>query len=78
METRILKVNFNKSGRGTLTPRITLPVVVVRKIGVTEEDREVELIFDEEKEQIILKKFKKSIDNTSRGWYNIIKLRVIT
>ena len=64
METRILKVSFNKSGRGTMTPKLALPTTVVRKIGVTEEDREIELIFDEEKEEIILKKFKKSIDNT--------------
>lgn len=53
------KIMFNKSGRGTVTPRIGLPVPWCKKMNLTEEDREVELEFDLEKNQIIIKKIVK-------------------
>lgn len=58
MESRKLKISFNKSGRGTLTPKLALPIVFVRKMGITEEDRDIELIYDDDKKEIILKKLK--------------------
>ncbi len=59
METRKLKISFNKSGRGTYTPKLALPTLIIRDMGITEEDREVELLYDKEKKEIILKKSKK-------------------
>lgn len=57
MEKRILKVSFNKSGRGTYTPKLALPITYISKIGVTQEDREIEIYFNEEKKEIIIKKY---------------------
>ena len=59
MESRRLKISFNKSGRGSLTPKLTLPIVLVRKMGITEEDRDIELTYNDNKNEIILKKLKK-------------------
>ena len=41
MEERKAKVLFAKSGRGSVTTRITLPITWVRELGATPEDREV-------------------------------------
>ena len=41
MENRNLKISFNKSGSGSLTPRLSLPIIWVREMGISEEDREV-------------------------------------
>ena len=41
MESRNLKISFNKSGSGSYTPRISLPVTWVREMSISEEDREV-------------------------------------
>lgn len=60
MEMRIVKVNFNKSGgtaRGNaITNRITIPRSWVKKLEITEDDREVKLILDNDK--IIIEKLK--------------------
>ena len=55
MEKRNLNVSFYKAGNGTGT-KITLPKPWLSKMGITKEEREVVLEFDEEKEVIILKK----------------------
>lgn len=56
MDRRILKVNFYKSGSGSTSSKITLPITILKKMGFTEEDRNAEMIYDEEKNEIILKK----------------------
>lgn len=58
MEERILNVSYSKSGSGSITSRLAIPIVDLRKIGVTPENREVTYIFDEKNEQIIIKKAK--------------------
>lgn len=59
-ETRILRCLINKaggnSGAGSKTYRTTLPATWVKELGVSEEDRELELTFDGE--QIVIKKVK--------------------
>lgn len=60
LETRIAKVSFNKSG-GTakgkaITNRVTIPTSWIKQLGVTEDDREVELIL--ENNEIRIKKCK--------------------
>ena len=58
MEERRLRVIFSKDGRGATNTKITLPVKWVRSMGVNPEQREVTLQYDEENEQIIIKKAK--------------------
>ena len=57
-EKRILRCLINKaggnSGAGSKTYRTTLPATWMKKIGVSEADRELELTFDGEK--IVIKK----------------------
>ena len=54
MEERNLKVNFNKSGSGSYTPRLCLPITDLRKMKVTPENREVKYYYDEENEIMII------------------------
>lgn len=56
MEKRNLKLNYNKSGAGNLTPKLTIPISWTKNMGLTQESREVEAIYDEEKKQIIISK----------------------
>lgn len=57
MEKRDLNVSFYKAGNGDAT-RINLPVPWVRALGVTKEDKGIELYFDEENQQLIIRKKK--------------------
>ena len=56
MGERNLKVNFNKSGRGSYTPRIALPIIDLRKMKVTPEDRQVKYYYLEDEEIMIISK----------------------
>ncbi|MCI8640326.1 MAG: AbrB/MazE/SpoVT family DNA-binding domain-containing protein [Clostridia bacterium] len=58
MEERELRVIFSRDGRGATNTKITLPVKWVRDMGVNPEQREVILQYDEEKQEIIIKKQK--------------------
>lgn len=56
-ETRILNVNYNKSGSGSVSTRLNLPITFLRELGVTESDRSVEVTL--KGDEIIIKKAKK-------------------
>lgn len=56
MEKRLLKVSFNKSGTGGLTPKISLPKKWTDKMDITLEEREIEVEFREDTKEIIIKK----------------------
>ena len=56
MEERNMKISFGKSGSGSISPRISLPLSWLKRVGITPEDREVGIVLDEEKEEIIIKK----------------------
>ncbi|MDD7182547.1 AbrB/MazE/SpoVT family DNA-binding domain-containing protein [Peptostreptococcus porci] len=56
MEKRILKFIYNKSGAGNVTPRLTIPIIWTKDMGLTQESREVEVVYDEEKKEIIIRK----------------------
>lgn len=62
MDKRILKISFNKAGSGSITKRLTLPSRIIADMGITENDREIELLYDENKKEIIIKKLKKEVD----------------
>ncbi|MFL8712815.1 AbrB/MazE/SpoVT family DNA-binding domain-containing protein [Clostridioides sp. GD02377] len=55
-ETRVLNVIFNKSGCGSMSTKLSLPITLIREIGVTENDRSVEVTL--RGEEIIIKKAK--------------------
>ncbi|UUC40235.1 AbrB/MazE/SpoVT family DNA-binding domain-containing protein [Clostridioides difficile] len=46
MEKRILKVLLSKSGSGSLSPKISLPATWIREMNITQEEREVEVYFE--------------------------------
>lgn len=54
MNERKAKVLFNKTGNNSLTTRITLPVVWVRELGLTPDNREVKICLKDNK--IIIEK----------------------
>lgn len=54
MEERKANVIFAKNGNGYVTNRITLPVPWVKQLGITEEEREVKIILEDDK--IIIEK----------------------
>ena len=56
MEKRELNIIFGKSGAGNITPRLTLPKKWIDQMKVTPEDRGVEVCFNEETREIIIKK----------------------
>ncbi|MGK4197940.1 AbrB/MazE/SpoVT family DNA-binding domain-containing protein [Fusobacterium sp. HC1336] len=57
MEKRNLNISFYKAG-GTLATRLNVPIPWVKKLGITPEEKGIEMIFDEEKEEIIIRKKK--------------------
>lgn len=59
MDKRILKISFNKAGSGSITKRLTLPSKVVADMGITDKDREVEMIYDNTTKEIIIRKLQK-------------------
>jgi len=55
MENRELKISFAKSGTGT-GAKLTLPIPWLKKLGLSKEDRDINLTLDEEKKIIIISK----------------------
>jgi hypothetical protein len=49
MEKRVVKVMFAKGGSGSLHTKLNVPITWIRAMGITEEQREVEVSFDGEK-----------------------------
>ncbi len=58
MGGRNVKLILNKSGMGNINPRIPIPFIWFQMLGFNEDDREAEIILDEEKKEIIVKKAK--------------------
>ena len=56
MEKRDVNISFYKAGNGGISNRITLPKKWVEKIGITPENRAVEIVLDEENNSILIKK----------------------
>lgn len=59
MNKRILKISFNKAGSGSITKRLTLPSRIVADMGITEEEREIEMTYDNTTKEIRIRKLKK-------------------
>ena len=56
MEKRDVNISIYKAGNGGTSNRITLPKKWVEKIGITPENRAVEIVLDEENNSIVIKK----------------------
>ena len=56
MEERKLKMNFFKSGSGSINAKATLPVTWLRTINITPEERDFIVILDEKNKSLIIKK----------------------
>lgn len=56
MEEKKLKILIGKSGSGSLNPRLPIPVDWFKKMGLSEECREIKAFFNEETKQIIIEK----------------------
>ena len=55
MERRNGRVSFHKSGSGRVA-KVNIPIPWLRKMGISEEDREIVFIFDEENQKLIIEK----------------------
>ena len=55
MERRNGRVSFHKSGSGR-GAKVTIPIPWLRKMGISEEDREIVFIFDEKNQKLIIEK----------------------
>ena len=56
MEQRNLKVSFNKSGSGSFSASIRLPISWIKELGIDQDNRNVEVAFENGK--IIIEKKK--------------------
>lgn len=58
MEKRVLKISFAKGGSGSVSPRTTIPKKWLDLLEINQNEREIEIILDDEKKQIIICKKK--------------------
>ena len=56
MEKRDLNISFYKAGNNGISTKMNLPKKWVEKLGVTPDDRAVEVVFDEKMKAIVIKK----------------------
>lgn len=56
MEERTLKVLWNKSGSGSISPRVLIPIGWLRDMGVNESDLEIKAIYNEKTKRIEISK----------------------
>ncbi|MGL5620819.1 MAG: hypothetical protein ACRCZO_01125 [Cetobacterium sp.] len=61
MNKKYVKTLFSRSGNGVLTTRVSIPIQWLLDLGVTVENRDLELNYDKKNGQIIIKKFKGEI-----------------
>lgn len=69
-ETRTLNVMFAKSGRGSKTTRLTLPIKWMHDMNITEDDRSIEVEYDSETKSITIKK---AISETNEDTEDLIE-----
>lgn len=58
MSKRTLKVSYGKSGAGYLNTKLSIPKTILEDMGVSQEEREVELEYNQDKKEIIIRKAK--------------------
>ena len=58
MSKRTLKVSYGKSGAGYVNPKLSIPKTILDDMGVSQKEREVELEYNQDKKEIIIRKAK--------------------
>lgn len=58
MEKRDLNISFYKAGNGGISTKMNLPKKWIEKMGITQDDKGVEVVFDEDKKTITIMKRK--------------------
>ena len=58
MDKRILKISFGKTGTGNVNTKLSVPKKILEDMKVTQEEREVELEYNQDKKEIIIRKAK--------------------
>lgn len=58
MDKRILKISFGKTGTGYINTKLSIPKTILDDMGVSQEEREVELEYSQDKKEIIIRKAK--------------------
>ena len=58
MDKRILKISFGKTGTGNVNTKLSVPKKILEDMHVTQEEREVELEYSQDKKEIIIRKAK--------------------
>lgn len=56
MEERVLKVLWNKSGSGSISPRVLIPIGWLRDMGVNETSKELKATYNEKTRKIEIEK----------------------
>lgn len=54
MESRNMNIIFNKAGSGSMSTKVSIPISWIRKMVISQDDRNVILEFD--KDKIIIRK----------------------
>ena len=55
-ETRDLKISFNKAGNGGLTPKVSLPIMWVKHMGLDLDERDIEVTYSPRTKKITIRK----------------------
>ena len=58
MDKIILKISFGKTGTGNVNTKLSVPKKILEDMQVTQKEREVELEYNKEKKEIIIRKAK--------------------
>lgn len=56
IQKRDLNVTFTTSGSGSKTTRLALPISIIKDMGVSEDDRKVEVVYNTIEKTITIKK----------------------
>lgn len=61
IDKRKLKIGFTKSGNEGISTRIILPISWINRMGITEDNRDVEAYYDTEKNRIVIENFREIV-----------------
>ena len=56
LKSKINKITLAKAGNGAISPKVSIPWKWIQGIGITEEEREVEISFNEKTKKIVITK----------------------
>lgn len=66
-EIRDLKISFNKAGNGGITPKISLPSIWIKHMGLDLDERDVEVIYSPRTKKITIRKKSSNVSDEEVG-----------